>query len=51
MFIESLVHIFSKSKLVDRKCAKIDDGFGLSPNHALLSNNSNYYINTNLEIW
>ena len=44
--------VFIKSKLVDRKGAKIDDVFGLSPNHVSSTNNGNkYYIDTNLEIF
>ena len=49
MFIDSLViivqDVFLKSKLVDQKGAKIDDVFGLSPNHVSLTNNGNkHYI-------
>ena len=49
MFIDSLVVIVQdvllKSKLVDYKGAKIEDVFGLSPNHVSSTNNGNkYYI-------
>ena len=55
MFIDSLViivqAIFWKSKLVDQKGAKIDDVFGLSPNHVSSTNNGNkYYISMNFKI-
>ena len=49
MFIDSLViivqDVFLKSKLIDQKGAKIDDVYGLSPNHVSSTNNGNkYYI-------
>ena len=52
MFLDSLVvivqDVFLKSKLIDHKGAKIDDVFGLSPNHVSSTNNGNkYYINMN----
>ena len=52
MFLHSLVvivqDVFLKSKLVDHKGAKIDDVFGLSPNHVSSTNNgNNYYISMN----
>ena len=55
MFIDSLViivqDVFLKSKLVDQKGAKIDDIFGLSPNHISSTNNGNkYYRSMNFEI-
>ena len=55
MFIDSLViivqDVFLKSKLVDHKGAKIDDVFGLSPNHVSSTNNGNkYYISMNFQI-
>ena len=55
MFIDSLVVIvqvlFLKSKSVDQKGAKIDDVFGLSPNHVSSTSNSNkYYIIMNFKI-
>ena len=55
MFIDSLVvivqDVFLKSKLVDHKGAKIDDVFGLFPNHVSSTNNSNkYYISMNFKI-
>ena len=39
----NLRDIFLKSKLVHQKGAKIDDVFGLSPNHVLSSTNGNKY--------
>ena len=43
--------VFWKSKLVDQKDAKIDDVFGLSPNHVLSTNNGNkYYISVTFKI-
>ena len=52
MFIDSLVvivqDVFLKSKLGDYKGAKIDDVFGLSPNHvSSINNNNKYYISMN----
>ena len=52
MFLDSLVvivqDVFLKSKLVNHKGAKIDDVFGLSPNHVSTTNNGNkYYISMN----
>ena len=45
------MYIDLKSKLVDQKRAKMDDVFGLSPNHVLSSNNGHkYHISSNLEI-
>ena len=45
MFIDSLCYClqdrFLKLKLVDRKGAKIDDVFGLSPNHVSSANIGN----------
>ena len=47
----NLQDIFLKSKLVNQKGAKIDDVFGLSPNHVLSPNNGNkYYISMNFKI-
>ena len=47
MLIDSLVvivqDVFLKSNLVDHKGAKIDDVFGLSPNHVSSTNNGNKY--------
>ena len=55
MFLDSLVvivqDVFLKSKLVNHKGAKIDDVFGLSPNHVSTTNNGNkYYISMNFKI-
>ena len=55
MFIDFLVvivqDVFLKSKLVGQKSAKIDDVFGLSPNHVSSTNNGNkYYIIMNFKI-
>ena len=52
MFLDSLViivqDVFLKSKLVDHKGEKIDDVFGLSPNHVSATNNGNkHYISMN----
>ena len=54
MFIDYLVvivqDVFLKSKLVDHKCDKVDDVFGLSPNHVSSTNNGNkYYISMNFQ--
>ena len=55
MFIDSLVvivqDVFLKSKLVNHKGAKIDDVFGLPPNHVSSTNNGNkYFISMNFQI-
>ena len=43
--------IFLKSKLADQKGAKIDDVFGLSPNHDSSTKNGNkYYISMDFKI-
>ena len=47
MFID----VFSKSKLVDHKGAKINDDLDLTPNHVSSTNNGNkYYISINFQI-
>ena len=46
-----LQDVFLKSKLVDKKGSKIDDVFGLYPNHVSSTNNGNkYYIIMNFKI-